>query len=560
MRRAPASVAFLTLLAGCGEEASSPPPPLSARRFAVTIDDVAASTCGTPPELVNGLSRQLVDAINCLRPGTLAEIPEGDVRMLEADRPAFVDARALDALLDAAAEGDGPLVLKWGYRDVALQQLFWRQDVLQGCAVAAPPGLSNHQNGLAVDVTDRGAIDEWGPALRRHGWDNHLPNDRVHFDYQRAEDIGLGSLSLYAFQALWNANFPDEPLPLTGELDAATDAALSEAPIEGFPVALCDDEVPPVGVGPIRGPTVGQAAWRGCEPPAELVEGLSWQVADAMNCLEPRALAPLRLCDRAGCLNLESPPVPEWLATPAHDALLAASREREAPITIRWAFRDVTLQHFFAKAADNIACDSAAPAARSDYNTGLSVFVPRHPTVAAALLAQGFTNEDTALPGIFRYAGPDGEDLTSLNVLAFQELWNLNRPGDPIDADGLIGPQTRGAIERAPIDGFPRRLCGDVPAPDAGPPDDDAGPPPEADGGEAPPEEDARVPAPGPDGGAPGPDDGADGGPDLERPSVERGAADDGCAQGVGGAPALPGLLLALALRRRRRATGAARP
>jgi hypothetical protein len=576
MRRRAALLTASALFAGCDRE-GAPPPSLGTRGQAVTIEDVAESTCDTPPELVNGLSRQLVDAINCLRPGTLADIPDGDVHMLRADRPAYVDARALEPLLDAAAEGDRPMVLKWAYRDVALQQLFWRQEQLQGCAVAAPPGLSNHQNGLAVDVTDADAIAYWGPHLRRHGWDNRLPNDTVHFDYQRADDVGLGTLSLYAFQALWNANHPDERLPLTGELDAATDAALTDAPIEGFDLDLCADGVPPVGTGPVRGPTVGQASWRGCDAPRELIDGLSWQIADAMDCLQPGALAPLRLCDGPGCLRVQAEPVPHWLGTPAHDALLGVSRDTGAPVVVRWAFRDVALQHFFAMSHTNIACPSAAAAGESDHNTGLAVNLPDADALSEALGSAGFTNQGTALAAIWRYAGPDADDLTSLNVLAFQELWNLNRPDDPIAADGLIGPQTRGAIARSPVDGFAHRMCEDREMPDAGAPDADAGVAAgdagaddaggEVDAGAPPGPDDVpdaarRPPRPRRDASPPGPDepgdddagaslrDGGLGGP----PSVERSASsDEGCAQ-VGGAGSPLALLLgALALRRRRR-------
>jgi hypothetical protein len=522
----------------------------------VTLDEIARSRCDTPPELVDGLSRQLVDAINCLRPDTLAEIPlGGDIRMLREGRPNFIDARGLDALLNAAAEAGGGMVVRWAYRDVALQHLFWLQDVYQGCAVAAPAGLSNHQNGLAVDLND---YQEWEPVMRRWGWENNLPNDRVHFDYQLVGDIGLGSLSIYAFQALWNANFPNRALPLTGELDGATDAALADAPIEGFPTDLCADGVPPVGAGPLRGPTVAQQAWRGCDAPAELIEGLTWQIAQSMNCLQPDALAPLSLCPGAGCLAVDGPPKPEWLAPPAHDALLGISQSRGEPLAVRWAFRDVALQHLFVKQAENIACPGAAPSGSSDHNTGLAVNLSEWAALQGDLEAATFVQSD-ALDAIWLYDGPDAEDLTALNVLAFQELWNLNRPEEPIDADGLIGPQTRGAIERAPIAGFADSICGEPPEPtvrDAGVlprPGIDAGP-----DGPAPPMRDATSGGGG-EGGGPGEQPGrtpeptdASGRDAATEPVVPdppipgwSAVGETGCDQGPG-APG--GLLLALAL------------
>ena len=469
---------MLWVLAGCAEPSEAPR--FATHAAAVSIEAVAQARCDTPPELVDGLSRQLVDAINCLRPGTLAPIPlGGDIRMLRAGRPAFLDARGLDALRAAARDGDRQMVVRWSYRDVALQHLFWLQDDFRGCAVAAPAGLSNHQNGLAVDLDDAGA---WSPVMRRHGWANDLPNDRVHFDYQDAEDVGLGALSLLAFQALWNENLPERALALSAELDGETYDALSEAPIEGFDRELCDGGPPPVGPGPVRGPTVAQAAWRGCDAPPELVEGLTDQVARGINCLDPGALVPLRLCREPGCLVIEAPPIPEWLGAAAHAALLEV--DDAGPLLVRHAFRDVALQHFLASAAANIGCPGAAPAARSDFNTGQAVWVVEHAALSGALAAAGFSNDGTSLREIYAFAA--GDDLTETGTLAFQELWNLNRADDPIDTDGLIGPQTRARIDRAPIAGFPLGLCGQVqpdagvepPPRDGGAPADDAGPRP----------------------------------------------------------------------------------
>jgi hypothetical protein len=460
---------FIALLAGLTACEAQHPLPLGTWQAALSIEDVAQETCDTPPELVEGLSRQLIDAINCLRPGTLAEIPLGDdIRLLRAGRPAIVDARALDDLIAVAAEGNRPMVVRWAYRDVALQHLFWLQDDYQSCAVAAPAGLSNHQNGLAVDVDE---YQYWQPIMARHGFENNLPNDRVHFDYQRADDVGLGALSLLAFQALWNKNVPREPLDLTAELDGDTYAALGRAPIEGFDLELCDGGPPPVGPGPVRGPTVAQSAWRGCDVPAPLVEGLSEQIIEAMNCLQPGALVPLRTCAGAGCIERD-PALLGWLGAPAHAALLEASQALGRPLPVEIAFRDVALQHLLASAATNIACPAADGAARSLYNTGLGVRILGRPGIEAALTEADFASEGTAL---WRFGGPGADDLTALGVLAFQQLWNRNRPDDPIDEDGRIGPQTRGAIDRSPIDGFPEGLCGENPNEDMGVGDPDMG-------------------------------------------------------------------------------------
>jgi len=495
---------------GCGEGVEEEPLVIHTSRSTLSIAEVAAVRCDTPPELVEGLSRQLVEAINCIRPGTLADIPlGGDLRMLREGRPAYVDARGLNDLLNAASAGDRQMVVRWSYRDVALQHLFWLQDDFRNCAVAAPAGLSNHQNGLAVDLND---YQYWQPRMRAGGWENNLPNDRVHFDFSGAEDIGLGALSLLAFQHLWNRNHPDEALALTAELDGDTYTALSEAPIEGFELALCGAGAPPVGPGPVRGPTVGQSAWRGCDASSTLIEGLSDQIARAVNCIEPGALTPLRVCRGGGCLNIQAPPIPEWLGTEAHESLLDMSRDFDEPITVRWVFRDIAIQHFFATAGDNIGCPRASSAGRSDLNSGQSAWLPNYAEFDDALEQEGWTNLGSDLDSIWQF---DAEDLTNTNVLAFQRLWNLNRPDDPIDTDGLIGPQTRGAIDRAPVAGFALDLC-DRPRPPA----QDMGTSPPQDAGNQ--VRDFGQPAPRRDAGTPRPDAAQPGPPRPDRDAQTR--------------------------------------
>src|SRR5439155_12545838 len=40
------------------------------------------------------------------------------------------------------------------------------------------------------------------------------------------------------------------------------------------------------------------------------------------------------------------------------------------------------------------------------------------------------------------------------DVFAFQELWNVNNPGDKIAVDGAYGPQTEARLKKSPTTGF----------------------------------------------------------------------------------------------------------
>jgi len=431
-----------------GPEPPPPPPVIEGE----TIGEHVAHTCfnegdDTPDELLDGLSPQLVRAINCVQPGTLGDLPDGNWQMLDPRRPALLDARAIDDLVAATREREPPLVIRWAYRDVALQHLFYLW-TLDGCDYAARPGQSNHQDGLAVDLDRPG---EWRDAMRRHGWEDNLPNDRPHFDYVRAEDLGLGPLSLVAFQALWNLNVPDRALALSGIYDAATAEALSDSPLRGFPLSLCEDEAgrPP--------PTVGQAAWNGCDVPPSLVEALSAQIAEVLQCAAPGSLASLDVCADAGCVVINGPPKPEWLEARTYDAVVAASRRVGGPIPLDWGWRDPATGWFLRSAWERHRCGDPVGPAEHPLGEGRALrLAPGAPrAVADALVAEGFRWDAGA--AVYRFDG--GADLRALGVLAFQRLWNANHPGEPLATDGRLGPTTRAALDRAPPGGFERIPC-----------------------------------------------------------------------------------------------------
>lgn len=401
----------------------------------------------TPGELLDGLSNQLVDAINCIRPGTLSDLPDGNWQMLSPLRPALIDARGVDDLMEAAESRDTSMIIRWAYRDIALQNLFFLW-TLKGCDFAAPPGLSNHQNGLSVDLNDPG---DWRGTMERFGWENNLPNDRPHFDYVLADDEGLATLSILAFQALWNHNRADAPLALTGEFDEATEQALGDTPLRGFQRGLCEGPRP--DLPDLRGPTVAQAAWRGCDAPVDLFDGLSSEIAEVMRCVEPDRFVPLNLCGGPGCLSIAAPPKPEWLEVNTHAAAVRASELAGEPLSVEWAFRDPALAWFLYGARDNLSCPSTdRPPAASAYTTGraLALAPGASGRVQSALSDVGFMPIDEADGWVY----PNGDDLRPLAVYAFQALWNHNRPDDPLDLDGQIGPATQWALDRSPVGGF----------------------------------------------------------------------------------------------------------
>jgi hypothetical protein len=73
--------------------------------------------------------------------------------------------------------------------------------------------------------------------------------------------------------------------------------------------------------------------------------------------------------------------------------------------------------------------------------------------------SHGFTWLGSSDPVHFDHTAGGTVDLSGYSVQAFQQLWNLNHPEDPISTDGAYGPQTEARLKLSPAEGFARPLC-----------------------------------------------------------------------------------------------------
>ena len=162
------------------------------------------------------------------------------------------------------------------FRTLAQQYLLykWYQNGQCGISLAAVPGNSNHETGIAVDLGNYSS--EIG-NMSSHGWTHSYPSsDPVHFDYTAGGTTDLRSESVLAFQKLWNLNNPGAKIaedgaygPMTGgedrgvagdrlrqghDLHAADDAAATRRRDAQFAATLVDQSMPQaLGAGEIAG-------------------------------------------------------------------------------------------------------------------------------------------------------------------------------------------------------------------------------------------------------------------------------------------------------------------
>jgi MYXO-CTERM domain-containing protein len=237
------SFVLALLAAGCVADAGEEQ--LATTSAALTVDqEIAKATCSTSSAVVQGLSDQILDEISkCLKPGVLVKVvPEPKIAVPSTH--AYLIKPAYDALKKAAASRTDTINVSSMFRTVAQQYFLWRRSSCYP-AVAAP-GSSNHETGIAIDVSDPDNSN-WRSVLSANGFKWLGSFDRFHFDYVGSGTINLRGQDVLAFQRLWNRNNPGDKIGEDGDWGPQTEARLKKSPATGFPIgADCGPPPPPM--------------------------------------------------------------------------------------------------------------------------------------------------------------------------------------------------------------------------------------------------------------------------------------------------------------------------
>jgi hypothetical protein len=200
-----------------------------------TVEHAMLETCTT--ESVVGLSFQLIDEMNCLDPGTMSSFAGADDVSYSTVVFPFLQAPATQGLVAVASDNAGEISLNSALRTIAQQYLLYQWYTIdhrqQACHanLAARPGDSNHNGGLAVDIDEPEA---WQEALWQEMFFDDIASEPWHFDYRGEDARDVRSLSVRAFQRLWNRNRPDDPITVDGLYGPETEGALNKSPAVGF--------------------------------------------------------------------------------------------------------------------------------------------------------------------------------------------------------------------------------------------------------------------------------------------------------------------------------------
>ncbi len=204
-----------------------------------TVKQVIANqsngSCSTA--IVAGLSQQIIAEMNLLIPNVLVNFEDLNISAASPPVNPFLQPAAKEALRRAIRTRGTTLKINSAYRTVVQQYLLrsWFENGQCGIQRAARPGLSNHEDGLALDTPD---FQDWISALENEGWDWFGNSDQVHFTYRGSgvrDDIG--DIGVKAFQQLWNKNNPNDQITVDGSFGQQTAARLNMSPAEGFAMA-----------------------------------------------------------------------------------------------------------------------------------------------------------------------------------------------------------------------------------------------------------------------------------------------------------------------------------
>jgi hypothetical protein len=246
-------------------------------------------------------------------------------------------------------------------------------------------------------------------------------------------------------------------------------------------LVACSDAAPPL---PDQEPALGSVslALEDTDPVSAAVDascsttsvkGLALQLVAEIQCNRPGSMTSI---EGAAGLDLGEAVFP-FLQTPAANALLVAQKARGKTMTINSALRTLPQQYLLYRWYKTGRCgiSLAATPGTSNHEGALAVDLDDAQAWRPAMTDAGFHWLGASDPVHFDYVGPGSIELGGLSVTAFQHLWNVNHPEDPIGEDGDYGPETEKRVALAPVGGFPKGpegCAGDAsaPAPDASTP------------------------------------------------------------------------------------------
>lgn len=196
----------------------------------ITLREAVAKGIGT--ESLNGLAKQVTEQLIRSVPAMSIKDVTSHVQVVEPSTTPYLQRLAAEALIAAIQEHGKKPVLKHALRTLPEQYAFWKWHVEgRGSFSADMPGSSTFENGVAIEIDE---AEEWVRVLRNHNWQWSGARDSNRFHYYGAQDPRFKSMSVWAFQTVWNRHNPGTLLNNDGVFTFATLERLLQSPAAGF--------------------------------------------------------------------------------------------------------------------------------------------------------------------------------------------------------------------------------------------------------------------------------------------------------------------------------------
>lgn len=181
------------------------------------------------------------------------------------------------------------------------------------------------------------------------------------------------------------------------------------------------------------------------------IQGLSLQVLEKIIADHPGKLSRIDH-ELIVCEGAQNNP---YLQTKAYEALVRAVEKRGIKLHINSCLRTPMQQYMLRRQFELGICGirAAAPPPKSNHNSGLAIDIQDSVGWRRTLQAHQWKWIGAFDPVHYDFKG-GGENLGSLQVQAFQELWNEFNPQDKIATDGIWGSATAARVRKSPAQGF----------------------------------------------------------------------------------------------------------
>jgi N-acetylmuramoyl-L-alanine amidase len=183
-----------------------------------------------------------------------------------------------------------------------------------------------------------------------------------------------------------------------------------------------------------------------------LARGLSLQLIAKLNRMTK---SPLLVKIDDPLIDTSSASVNPYLQPEAAAHLITAAKRRGSPIVINSCLRTTVQQHIIRSQYERGLCGITAAAlpGRSNHERGAAIDIQDANDWEIDLEKQGWSKLGDFDPPHYDY-WDSRKDIASLQISAFQALWNQYNPNNQIAVDGTYGKITAAKIDLSPIDGW----------------------------------------------------------------------------------------------------------